>query len=434
MEKQENEITIGQLFGIVKKSLKRGLLYILITAIVLTSVMLTVKAFTETKVYTTTVSFSSTDESMLSKLNSNKASVINNALKNMNKYDANTSETVLSNFSVAAKDTNAENKEYTPDTFVISLKADKDISFSNTEYKNVLDNIAEGYKKIFTKKDVQSLSFNYSAQMLDSYEYLQQVMDLSEIVSNYISQIKTEIKNFEGLDEFSTEGSRSVNDILSSLNETNTSLESLKNTIVLNKIEKNSGSLSNYIALNKTLYTNKKTSLESLLTELNKSLEAYGNVIKTVTNKDVNGTSTIVYNDENFIELVKEKNEAAQELSNATEKLGTFTGYESKIGTTTDESVKSTVVGTAEKDGLIKTNSNAIQSAVKDYNALAKAYNETQSSSSTLTRLDGAHTSIENAIGTKTVLLMVVVACFIAYIVAFSQTFAKQKSNGYFNR
>lgn len=433
MEKQENEITIGQLFGIVKKSLKRGLLYILITAIVLTSVMLTVKAFTETKVYTTTVSFSSTDESMLSKLNSNKASVINNALKNMNKYDANTSETVLSNFSVAAKDTNAENKEYTPDTFVISLKADKDISFSNTEYKNVLDNIAEGYKKIFTKKDVQSLSFNYSAQMLDSYEYLQQVMDLSEIVSNYISQIKTEIKNFEGLDEFSTEGSRSVNDILSSLNATNTSLESLKNTIVLNKIEKNSGSLSNYIALNKTLYTNKKTSLESLLTELNKSLEAYGNVIKTVTNKDVNGTSTIVYNDENFIELVKEKNEAAQELRNATEKLETFTGYADNIGTTTDEDVKSTIVGTAEKDGLIKTNFNAIQSAVNDYNALAKAYNETQSSSSTLTRLDGAHTSIENAIGTKTVLLMVVAACFIAYIVAFSQTFAKQKSNGYFN-
>lgn len=430
MENQSKEITIGQLFGIFKKSLKRGLLYVLITAIILATVMITVKSFTETKVFTTTVSFSNTSENTLSKLNSNKASAINNALKNANKYDVDTSETVLSNFSIAVKDTNAENKEYVPDTFVISLKADKDLSFSNTEYKNVLDNIAEEYKKAFINKDVQALSFNYSTQMLDSYEYLQQVMDLSKIISSFISQIKNEIKYFGDFGAFATAESKNVNDILSSLNATNTSIESLKNIVVMNKIERSDGSLLNYITLNKTLYGNKEASLKSLLVELNKSLDAYGTVIKTVTNKDVNGTNTIVYNDENFIKLVNEKNEAAQELSNVTEKLGTFTSYETKIGSTTNESIKNTVVGNG---GLIKTNFDAIQSAVNDYNVLAKAYNETQSNASTLTRLDGAHTSIENSISTKMVILVIVAACFVAYIVAFSQTFAIQKANGYFD-
>lgn len=430
MENQSKEITIGQLFGVVKKSLKRGLLYVLITAVILATVMVTVKSFTETKVFTTTVSFSNTSESMLSKLNSNKASAINNALKNANKYDADTSETVLTNFSVAGKDTNAENKEYVPDTFVLSLKADKNLSFSDTEYKNVLDNIAEEYKKTFIKKDVQTLSFNYSTQMIDSYEYLQQVMDLSEIVSSFISQIKNEIKYFVDFGAFATAESKNVNDILSSLNATNTSLESLKNIVVLNKIERDDGSLRNYITLNKTLYGNKEASLTNLLVELNKSLDAYGAVIKTVTNKDVNGTNTIVYNDENFIELVKEKNETAQELSNVTEKLETFTSYETNIGTITNDSIKNTVIG---NNGLIKTNFDAIQSAVNDYNVLTKAYNETQLDASTLTRLDGAHTSTENSISTKMVILVVVVACFIAYIVAFSQTFAIQKANGYFD-
>lgn len=430
MEKQENEITIGQLFGIVKKSLKRGLLYILITAIVLTSVMLTVKAFTETKVYTTTVSFTDADENILSKLNAQKTNVITNALKSANKNDANLNEKILSNLSIAAKDTDADNKEYIPNTFVITLKADSDIDFTKDEYKNVLDNIAEEYKKKFTKNDMQTYLLIYSSANLDSDEYLEQTIDLSEIITDFQAKIKDDLNDFDDLESFvSNDNNKRVKDISSVLTTANTSLNTLKNTIVLNKIEKSDGSLSRYITLCKTTYTNEETAKKSYLEELNNSLEKYSNVIKTVTSNDSGGSTMYVYNDENFIKLVNEKNQVAKELSEITKKKNMFENFETTTTTTTTtDEIKSTIVES------IKTIFNTIESSITDYNTLAKDYNNMQTGTSQLTRVESAHTTIENAIGTKTILLIVVAACFIAYIVAFSQTFAKQKSNGYFNK
>lgn len=431
MENQEKEITIGQLFGVFKKSLKRGLLYVLIAVFFTVAVLYAIKTFTDTKVYTTTVVFSDEDESVLPKLNAGKSTVINKALKDKN--DASLNEAVLSNLSVAAKDVDTEDKEFIPDTFVISLKSDKKIGFTNDEYKNVLDNIADEYVNLLTSENLQTLSaFTYSENELNNTEYMEQAIELSDIASDYIKVIEQQLKDIENLDKFSY-NEKTVNALLSDLKSANSILERCKNYIISYKIEITTGSLENYLESNKNIASNQVTILSDQITSINESIAAYKNVLDTVT-KDTNGNNLYQYNDDNFMKLVQQKTDLEAAKATASGKVKDYGTYLDKLEhATTNETITAEVKGSQSKDGLIKTAFKTIDSTVKNYNELAKQYNANVQVNTAKYRIDNAYAYNESVISMKIILLLAIVVALIVYIVAFSQTFAKMKQNGYFN-
>ena len=121
----ENEITLAQLFGVVKKSFKRAIIYVLASAILLGCILLAVRAIVAKDVYTTTISFSQTDENALSKLNSNKANMVNKALaKQFTDGSAlDYAEEITNNLTITAivPEKNEEDEDFIPTKFTISL-------------------------------------------------------------------------------------------------------------------------------------------------------------------------------------------------------------------------------------------------------------------------------------------------------------------------
>lgn len=452
MSNQSNEITVGQFFGVVRRSLKRGLIYILATAVVLLAVLLPVKSFTDKKVYSTTISFTDITESMLSKMDAQKAFVVNEALKDKN--DSSLNSSVLENLSVSAKNTTTGTEtdaNYIPTTYEITLKASKKINFSSGEYKNVLDSIANAYIRNFSTTTVTSLTFNYTQTEMNATEYLGSVLDFADIIEKYSSIITNDLNNATTFEEYTDSNGYTAKDLLAQFTLTRSTVERLKTTIISNKLERTSNGLESYISLNKNLAESNATSLKVQLDDIADSIEKYSNIIGSVQ-KDANGNNIYVYDDTNLVALMNKRTAVAAEYSSAIQKRDSFQTYLDYINNTTttngvttelEESKKHTFLDKSSEEystlkttteGNITTIFNSLNSTVTNYNALVNEYLSSTSAQTNIVQTEFAHSATESSLSNTTLIILLVIAILIAYIVAFTQTYAKLKANGYFVR
>lgn len=283
MSNQDKDLTVGQLCGIIKKSFRRSLIYILITVVCLSAILFTVKGFTDTKVFSTTLVFSDVKESPLSGLNANKAFVLDRATSDKN--NPSLSSLLLPDLSVSAEVPEGEAASFISNTYVISLKHNKKTGLTSNEYKNIVDNVANEYVRSFSAT-LQTLPFNYYESELASSEYIHHILNLSETIEEYIKILETELASFDNLSSFTYENKsgekKGVTNFLSELTVTKSTLSRLTQTVITNKIEKTEGGLVSYLTYARDTANAKVARLSESLKESELVLEKYKNVSQIV--------------------------------------------------------------------------------------------------------------------------------------------------------
>lgn len=432
MSNQNKDITFGQLFGVFKKSLKRGLIYILVTAIVATAVLLSVKAFTDTKVYSTSITFSEVSENMLPRLNANKSVIVNKALEKTGKPIGDSLD-VTNNLSVSAVEINSESAgtDYIPTSFNLTLKPTGELGYTSSEYKELLDNIANEYAVYFSQRELQTVALNVSTSLLSSIEYIDRVFTLSAVTEDYIELLEEYLADFDELGDFTSDTSRkTVKDVIASLYLCNTQLGIIKDVIVANKIEKSTNGLLTGLNSEKQKRDMSVAALTSQKDVVDTAIVNYKEILTNVK-KDDNGNNQYFYDDSGYLALVQQSVALAGKLENANKAVAIITNDISNIGSITDTPDNEIV----EKTKIdINAAYEQINSSVSDYNVLAKEYNSSQQKSSVARQINPSHSELEGVIGVKLIVVVLVAALLIAYIVAYSQTYAKMKANGYFEQ
>ena len=436
MDEQYNEITLGQIFGVIGKSLKRGLIYILVTAIIVFGVLFTIKSLTDTNIYVTTLTFSESDETTLNDLNSTKATVLNKALEKLGK-DTTDSSKLVDNLTITAieptKTDDSETTNYLATTFDISLKGSSKLSYSPYDYKTLLDNVANEYVNSFSDRKLQQITLNYSETVFDSEEYIQQVYELSQLVSEKESALSSYLTEFEELSDYESSITNiTIADTISVLKSYNTALTILKSNIVNNKIEKTSGALKTYLESQKQIADSNADVYGSQYDATKVAIENYQKIVVEITKND-NGNNTYNLNDKGYLELCEKLDEYAKLKAEAKKESSSI---QANIDTITASAAAATTTPSSELTEQIKNDIkniyNSLKKDISNYNTLAKEYNEFQSKTSTASQVSYAKTTTSGIISTSVILIVLVVAVLIAYIVAFSQTYSKLKKTGYF--
>ena len=131
MENQENGVTLGQLVAVFKKSLIRGIIYVVVCVLIATAILIMLKTFSSTNVYESSVSFSTAKATHLSSMNYNKANVVNRALAADGK-SLDVSDAVVKNLTISAiiPADFSGNDSFVPTSFNVSLKSSSDLKFS----------------------------------------------------------------------------------------------------------------------------------------------------------------------------------------------------------------------------------------------------------------------------------------------------------------
>lgn len=421
MNQEQNEITLGQLFGVVKKSFKRALLYILIAVVLTTAILMTTRAFVSTNIFTSTITVSTLeneepDETLLSKLNLSKSLVVSKAMAE-NNISVDLTSDIVANTTITAKipETIPEDEVFVPTVFNITINKDKDLNLSNNQYQSLLDSISKEYVNIFSTTKLPKLTTLYEMSGLpDNVEYIEY---LDGIYSNLVLA-KNTTEAFIAKNNTIVE----LNIISQKVNAIIASLDALKLNIYDNTIEKNAGAVASNILVAQKNAQTEVSKYTTITTNAETAITAYQATLSQITN---NTNGNIYYlDDAGFVKLYDEYIKYSNMLAEATAKSDTLNNLSPKTkGTMTAEQAK------AQLNAL----STAATAVFEEYDALQAELNNNQSATSIAKVTMPARILSENFISTKIIILANIAVILIAYVIAFSQTFSKLKNNGYFD-
>ena len=284
MDNQENEMSLSQLFAVFKKSLIRSLIYVLVSVIFFTAVLVLVKTFTSTNVYNSTV-----DDTLLTSMNSYKANAVNKALKADSK-SLDISDEVVKNLTVSAviPSANEDDSSFIPTSFNVSLKSSSELKLSSGEYKSIVDNVANEFVNQFATSGMPELSkniINVNSQLENQTEYLQIAYYFSDIIDDYILNLNSFISSNPAVasaiishkNENGEVVSKSLNGIISDFTAIKSTIDLLKQNIAIYKY--GFGKLNVYIGLAKDFVDAEVSKYETIKENANIRLANYNTTI-----------------------------------------------------------------------------------------------------------------------------------------------------------
>lgn len=426
---EQKELTLGQIFSVIKKSLKLGLIYILITIVLATTVLFTIKSFTDTKVYSSAVSFTESTETTLSTMNYNKSNVVNKALNKAN-LSLDLSNDVVKNLTVTAivPDNLSSEESFLPTSFTITLKYDKKLNLSSSEYTDLLNEITKELLNLFVVSSLPNETYSYDIENeLNSVEYLQIADTLSSNIDYYYGLITSVTSSHQTAGDFSNpETGKTINNTISKLKSISNNVNNISQTIINKRVENING-LEDYLDWSISKAQSEVTYYTALQTEAKNGLEKYSNLLSSVSTGS--GSNVYIYDDTGYLELYNKLMDITSNLASANKSLSVAQEYKNGLATAknTDESVNTYV-----KNKLIEIN-NSLVSLINEYKVNAKAYNDVQYLSTEVKINKTAHSDTEGIIGMTVIILLNLSLVIIAYIVAYVQTYSKLKKAGYFN-
>ncbi len=433
---EEKEITLGQVFAVFKKSFLRGVIYALVFAILATGVLLAVKGFAGKNVYSSTLSFKEADETTLSSMNAYKSTVIGKALDSVYKDDAEKaleiSDKITKALTVSAvvPDTLDEDEEFVPTTFSVQIKSDSELDLTSGEYKAILDAVNVEYINSFASKTFPTISYGVNIDnQIAVLDYIQVVDGLLDAVDSYITSINSFVANNSSALQFKADGqSETLEMVLNELAVIKNQLSALQLSIVSNQVEKSTNSISNYLELSKNTASSEKETYQAMANAAKANIDSYSSTVQSIVSDPNSGN---VYNfggDEFYLKLSEEIITYTEKAQKAGAKETTITYLQGKIGTASD-SIIGDEIATA-----LKSASDTLSDAVKDYSNLSNEYNQNKGLTSLARVVNPAQSTVESFVNVKLILVVDVVVILVSLIVAFAQTFSKMKKQGFFNQ
>ena len=427
MNYEENGITLGQLFLVVKKSFKRAIIYVLISILVASTFLLTVRTFTKTSSYSANVTISSkNDDSLLTTFNANKSLAVSNALDELG-FSQEIKTDLVKNTTITAKiPKDVKDDNYIPNVFEITVKPDKDFGLSNKQYVSLTDKIANEYVNVFSTVSFPTVISTYQRTGVgDTYEYIRYADGIYSNIYAAVSSINLFIAN-SGIDKSSSE-LMEMNILLAELNDLLNYAEQIKQFIIANTIEINSGAINNYIAVEKQNAQAENEKYNKLVVTAQAALDSYSSVIQNITTSTNSAGNIYQLNDEGFIKLTKELMYYQQLEAEATEKAGKITAYEGITKNQCTEEAKSSV---KEQFSAI---TGELDKLLEKYNSIEVNYNSNQNLTSIADVTMPASQVNESIVSILILAIIDVLVAMIAYVVAFSKTFSIMKKQNAFD-
>ncbi len=425
MANSENEITFGQLLSIFKKSLKKAVVYMLITVVAVTSVLIFIKGVTDKKVYRTTISFTEVTEQTLDSLNYNKSNAVGKALAETRKSLDNSTE-LVKNLSIAAstkKKNVTETEAYLPTTFELSLRTSNKLNFTSNEYKELLDSISRQYVKIFSIAEMSTYAQSYDASSdFGNIEYFQIADKLSSLTRSLNVVLSDYLVDFNYSDDFrSSVTNKTFSDIIISLELLEDDLESIKHYIVYNKAELSKTGIKDYLSVADGLLDSKIANYQAQLTNAKYLLDSY----TADSSYDKDGNLIVSSKDSEIVlKIITDVNTYSAALARHQEEKSNIGFYSSLYDSTTI-----TTTGAAKDfaEKKLKEYSQNLTSIVEEYKEMAKEYNHSSYLSSTVVITSSAVAKTDAVFSDGLVIVIVILAAILAYCVAFFKTLNQVK-------
>ncbi len=425
MSDRNEELTLGQLGKIVKKSWKRAVVYVLVSLLVAGTILFAVKTITSKDSYSTAITYSAANATTLDRLKQYKSAAVTNALKSTAK-SADVDD-VLNNLTVTAvtPDNLEEGEAFVPTTFTVSLKKSGDLKLTDNEYKNLLDNIASEYKKAFAASLFPSVSFGGYDEN-SSTEYFALADELNESVKGVYDLLNNYLNENETLLSYSSaDGTTSMQTILNELLSVKMKTSNCLNEIVISGAEKSEGALKKLLDLAATEATAEVTSYTARYNEANANLSAFMNTIKEIETS-TDGVTVIKYDNSDFLRLYKEFSMLSEQKNTAVERETVIKGYIANLSEDSASAEKKAEINKTLSELFAKS-----ASVIESYRSLAKEYNEGPYLANEVVVKYPARATTDSLIGTKIMVVLLVAVAIIAYIVAFSKTYGICKKNGF---
>lgn len=423
MDGTEKEVTLGQLARVVKKSFKRAVLYILVSVIVATAALLSIRAIIAPREFTAAISFTSQSENTLTVMHRNKSEVLNKAVIASNK-SLSVAENLIENLTVSAivPEELELGEAFIPSSFVISLRSTAKVKLTNNEYKSILDKVAAEYINLFAASKLpSSLIDSYTIPAMDSdVEFFQSANDLSENVSLLYNSLVSYVGKYPMLTEYHGHNGKTVSGIITELAILSSRINNLQLQIVINKHEKNNLEtvLDGLIAIatvKETAYNTQLTSAENALTNFpNFTLIPDGST-------KIDSSVSAMY--DTYLQLQQNVSTYTDLLAQATEKKETLVFYKNNLGSTS-------ATDNIEIYNSLTSVSKDMTDILSAYRTLVAEYNDNAYLTSLATIINPAHANRDSYIDGLMIAVVLVAVTIIAYIVAYSKTYSKMKKSG----
>lgn len=443
---EENELTLSQLFTILKKSALKILIYALSAIIIVTAALVTFRSFTGKRSYSVTLTLTEADASTTKVLSDRANGALTSVLNS--KYGSSATEYIAAlspKFSVTPytpytiSDSTAAT--YVPTQFILTLEENSDLKLSDAAYKSILNAIADVYKtncvpNTTTDMFSSSISYDYDIDTYLSY------FDISEIADDLLSKAQS-INNsltasLDGVTELAktykcatkdSDGNaitKSATELLSDITNIISRIKRIRNNIS----DKQLGSLE-YIKQELKRAELQVSAWQSLCDSADAALEQYA------TNKlgsgnvslDENGNLILGSGDETYYKMYNDVQSKHRSLASAIQYRDELKVRKEALESPSSSILTSeeTIALTATIKGELKTCHNLMKLLTDQYADVAAAYNNYKFGENYVTATVATRT-LESLVSLTVIVIIDLAVFVIAVIVACCQTNSAMKS------
>lgn len=419
-----HEITLRELFKILKKTFLPAVLSAIITFLVTFSLLYSIRHLTTEKSYSTTISFLNADTATVHQLNSIKSEIVSKAVVDANLNEVN-SDYITSSLSInsVVPENELENSNFIPTSYKITLNPTEKIKLTNNESVSLIDQIARHYVNYFSKGSLPSLSYESSVNFDElNTEYLQIANRFINVVSEYLIKIESftsanpTVKDYQDVCTKNT-----ISTLLLRLDQILETLDETSAFIVLNKVETKTNGLQNYLTLSILSATALCDRYSLELNDAKEVFEKYSSLPK-IENSETGFTTYVTYEDTIYRELWEGVKTASTKLALATEEKERMTGYKNALSDNVCTDADKELVCSELKNVEYK-----IKEFIGDYQSLSESFRNYQNLNSSIKISLPSHVEDSSIINDELIIILTASFTILAYTVATVKSHSKRR-------
>lgn len=437
MDNSKNEVTLGQLTKVLKKSFKKILVYVIIVCVIVSALTLALREVVGTTVYSTSIQFKSTEEFVISTFGKNKTKIASDSAKavftDQDKQSLSYADKIADglSISVSSSQSTKDNTDTVIAIYDITLEAKRSLGISKNMCKNLLDEIAKQTTAILTDESKLTaqdkttvftttiLDYN-TASMADAEELLKVANSLYDrtnaIYASLTSSltVESEAKSYNN----KTTG-KTLPSLVNEINVIAGEIEGIQAYIIKNGVTDDIAALREYISFDKIKSASDSANYAAVSQT---NIELSKNYNSAFSQNGNTNNNNVTVDDSTFRELVSKANEALYLKNAVDKKLAIYNNVTLPAAgdSTKKEYVKQSLVASTEK----------LKTVISEYNDTVKQYTKDMYAVSNAEIVNTAYEYRENTLSMKIIVLLVVAAAFVSFAVVYIRAFGKMKESG----
>lgn len=444
---EDGVITFEQIWRVVKKSLARAAIYVVVCAILSFAVMFTVRTVTLVNTYSAKITFSLSDETIKSTLDGYRATATNKAISEVfgSSDDATEIyEEVLKTLTITAyiPEENEDDTSYVATTFTVSFEEVGISGVSAAQQTSLIENICseliEYYSEINSTDSLsETLAWGYTVNY--NIEYMDILSELSTRLSTLKTTMSSNISaNVAVNSKFATYKStaadsnrRTAYEILAQIDNIEYTVSNLKDNVYNGGITNTDATLNGdaYCIAKLVSLQNEYDELETVAAAYETQLANLGSVIQGSTSSSSSSStgSTIISVDiSEYTNLSLKLIEVQTDMASIAKQKTEIETLQKNIATNSANNAANMAITESTIDDIIE----AVTSLIEEYNDLVAEFEEQVMPSTYASVSKSAAAYGESVITIALLIIIVIAAVVIAYAVAFGQTWSAMRKAG----